>query len=306
MGKLKKAFQLVYDPFYRFDFIAYRGGYQKLSDEEFLKKKYRIFFGKELNLDSPSTFCEKLQWLKLYNRRPEYTNLVDKYEAKRIAQSHGIDVIPTIGVWDRPADIDVNALPEQFVLKCTHDSGGYVICKDRKTFDLDGALRMLEKRQQRNYFDLGREWPYKDVKPRIIAEPYIPILSNPESIEYKVTCFGGKADFITVCRGVAHAELYQRKNDFYDRAWNFLPFVTEYYANSGMKNEKPQELERLIEVSEMLSKDIPYSRVDCYIIDGKVYFGELTFFTWSGFIKFDSPEWDQKLGDKIVLPEKTV
>jgi len=267
-----------------------------------LRRKWKVFFGTELDLDNPKTFCEKLQWLKLYNRKPEYTQLVDKYEAKRIAESKGITVIPSYGVWDSFDEIDFDRLPNQFVLKNTHDSGGYIICKDKASFDKARAKRKLEARMSRNFYDFGREWPYRDVKPRILAEKYIPILGNPESVEYKVTCFGGKVDFITICRGVPHAELIQRKNDFYDREFNFLPFRTAYYENSGMENVKPEQWDRLIEVSELLAKDIPYARVDSYIIGGEVVFGEVTFFTWSGFIKFIPEEWDRKLGDKIILP----
>lgn len=304
MGKMKKVFQFIIDPIYRFNSIAYRGGYKNMEDEEFLKKKFKLFFHRELDLDNPVTFCEKLQWLKLYNRDPKYTRLVDKYEAKKYAEENGVAVIPTIGVWDDPEQIDISKLPQQFVLKCTHDSGGFVICRDKQSFNFKKAKKKLATRLKKNFYWLGREWPYKNVKPRIIAEPYIPILANPDSVEYKTTCFDGKVDFITVCRGIAHAELYKRKNDFYDRDWNLLPFVTEYYDNSGIENPKPAELEQLIETCEKLSKGIPYARVDCYIIDGTVYFGEITFFTWNGFIKFNPPEYDRILGDKITLPGK--
>lgn len=301
---ISKAAQFITDPVYRFDTIAYRGGYNNMTDEQFLKKKFKLFFHKDLDLEHPLTFCEKLQWLKLYNRDRKYTQLVDKYEAKKYAAEKGVAVIPTIGVWNSPDEIMLSDLPEQFVLKCTHDSGGFVICKDRKSFDFIKAKKHLAARLNRNFYWFGREWPYKDVKPRIIAEPYIPILGNPESVEYKTTCFNGCVDFITVCRGVPHAELYKRKNDFYDREWNLLPFVTEYYDNSNMDNPKPPELQRLIDVCETLAKDIPYARVDCYIIDGEVVFGEITFFTWSGFIKFNPSEYDRILGDKIILPDR--
>lgn len=263
--------------------------------------------GKELNLENPTLFTEKLQWLKLHDRRPEYTKMVDKYEvrkyaAEKIGEEH---LIPLLGVWDRFEDIDFDKLPDQFVLKCTHDSGGFYVCKDKKKMNVNAARRKLNRRLKRNYFWGGREWPYKNVKPRIIAEKYIDSLGKPESIEYKLTCFGGEVKFITVCRGIAHDELNKRKNDFYDRDFNFLPFVTTYYANSNIPNEKPKELDTIINICETMSAGIPTVRVDCYIIDGQVYFGEMTFFTWNGFIHFDPPEWDKTLGDWIVLPPAT-
>lgn len=188
----------------------------------------------------------------MYNRRPEYTSLVDKYEVKQIANAKGIPVIPSYGMWNSFDEIDFNKLPKQFVLKNTHDSGGYIVCKDKSTFDLKRAKKELETRMSRNFYDFGREWPYKNVKPRLLAEKYISILGNPESVEYKITYFNGKVDFITVCRGVPHAELIQRENDFYDRDWNFLPFRTAYYDNSGIENKKPEQLGRMIEVAELM------------------------------------------------------
>ncbi len=306
MNKIDKLKALITDPVYRWDFIAYRGGFRHLGDEEFLKKKWKIFFGSKLDLEHPSTLCEKMQWLKLYNRIPKLTKMVDKYEVKQFVSQMGIPVIPTLGVWDNFHSIDFDKLPNKFVLKNTHDSGGYVVCKNKDVFDKKKAGKFLTKRLARNFYDFGREWPYKNVKPRIIAEEYIPTLGNPESVEYKVTCFNGKVDFVTICRGIPHAQLVQRKNDFYDADFNFLPFRTAYYENSGQDNKKPEQWERLLEISEMVSAGIPYARVDCYIIDGEVVFGEITFFTWSGFIHFVPEEWDLKLGQKLLLPEKVI
>ena len=306
MSKLDKMIQLVTDSRYRFDFLAYRGYKKNLSDEEFLKKKWKLFYGTELNLENPQTLNEKLQWLKIYNRVPEYTNLVDKYEVKKIVSDMGISVIPTIGVWDNFDDIDFDKLPNRFVLKCTHDSGGYIVCKDKNKLNINKARKYMNNRLKKNYYDLSREWPYKNVKPRIIAEEYMDTLGNPNSIEYKITCFNGKMNFITVCRGKAHAKLNERKNDFYDRDFNFLPFRTNWYENSGIENQRPKELERMIEISEMIAKDIPYARVDCYVDKGTVYFGEITFFTWGGFMHFVPEEWNLKLGQQIELPPKKI
>lgn len=305
LDKAKKGIRYVFDPDYRFLFKTYHGHYHEMPDEVFLRKKYRAFMKRDLNLDQPLTYTEKLQWLKLYDRNPFYTTLVDKAAVKKVAaerlgEEH---IIPTLGVWEHFDDIDFDVLPEQFVLKCTHDSGGFVVCTDKNHLNREKARAKLEASLANNYYWTGREWPYKNVPPRILAETYIPTLGRPDSIEYKVTCFGGEVGFITVCRGIAHAELYKRTNDFYNTEWNFLPFVTAYYKNSGINHEKPAELEQLIEVCEKMSAGLPVARVDCYIIDGVVVFGEITFFTWSGLIRFIPEEYDRKLGDMITLPE---
>ena len=272
------------------------------SDEKFIRAYFKRRVGYEPDLEHPKTICEKLQWLKLHDRKPIYTSMVDKYKAKEIAKSKGLKVIPLLGVYDRFDDIDFDKLPNQFVLKTNHTSGGYVVCKDKADFDKKKARKLLTKSLKKNYFKTCREWPYKDVERKIIAEEFVDSLGKPESVEYKVTCINGKVDFITVCRGIAHSDYCLRKNDFYDCEWNFLPFVTEFYENSHVENKKPKFLDEMIRQSELMAKDTYYLRVDFYDIDGQPVFGEATFFTWGGFMKFNPSEYDRILGDKIILP----
>lgn len=273
-----------------------------MPDDEFLKLEFEIILGEKLNLDAPETFNEKLQWLKLYNRKPEYTAMVDKQAAKEyVAERMGTDcIIPTLGVWDCFEDIDFDTLPEKFVLKCTHDSGGVVVCKDKNKLNRHKAKSILEKSLKRNFYLRHREWPYKNVKPRIIAEQFLEDMD--ELVEYKMFCFDGKVKMILVCKGQAHSG--GRTNDFCDVNLQRLPF-TSLNPNSEGELKVPDELPQLISFAETLSAGIPHLRVDTYLADGKIYFGELTFFHNSGLCSFDPPEWDKILGDWITLPEQT-
>ena len=257
--------------------------------------------GKWLNFKNPQTYNEKLQWLKLYNRKPEYTRMVDKYEAKKyVAEIIGEEhIIPTLGVWDSVDEIDFNTLPQQFVLKCTHDSGGIVICKDKSLLDIDAAKRKLRKGLKHNYYYQNREWPYKDVKPRIIAEQYMEDESGYELKDYKWFCFDGvpKALFIATDRGAANEET---KFDFFDADFNHLPF-TNGHPNATRTIAKPKGFEKMKKLAAILSKGHPHLRVDFYDINGHIYFGELTFYHWSGMVKFEPEEWDYTFGSWIDL-----
>ena len=275
-----------------------------LPDRVYLKIKYRAQFGRNLNLKNPQTFNEKLQWLKLYNCKPEYSNMVDKYEAKKvvssiIGQEH---VIPTIGVWDKFDDIDFDKLPDQFVLKCTHDCGGLVICRDKKQLDKTAAKHKIEKCLKRNYYWQDRERPYKFLKPRIIAETYIEDNKSGQLPDYKFFCFDGvvRAFFIATDRQ-NHEE--ETKFDFFDADGNHLD-VRNGHPNANPCPELPKELELMKKFASVLSKGIPQVRIDFYECNGMVYFGEMTFFHWSGFVPFDPEEWDYKFGEWITLPQK--
>ena len=275
------------------------------SDELYVKMKYRLRMGEKLNLTPPTTLSEKLNWLKLYYHNPRLHSLVDKYEVKGIvAETIGEEyVIPALGVWDNIESIDIDKLPDAFVLKCTHDSGSVEICSDKSKFDIDAAKKRLAKCLKHDYFWSGREWAYKGVKPRIIAEPFIPTLGHPDSVEYKLTVYNGKVRFVTVCTGIAHSSLKVRTNDHFTPEWERLPFYA-YYKPSGKDIKKPPFMDRLIELTEKLAEGLPQVRVDWYVIDGKMKFGEMTFYTWSGFLKFEPKEWDLKLGSWFTLPEK--
>ena len=301
-SKIEKVQYFIEDPDYRFLVLASKGYFDSLSDEDFLKRKFRALMGYELNLENPQTFNEKLQWLKLHDRNPEYIRMVDKYEVKQyVAGIIGEEyIIPTLGVWNSFEEIDFNKLPNQFVLKCTHDSGGIVICKDKKAFNIRSAKDKINKSLKRSYFYYGREWPYKKVKPRIIAEPYLTDESGIELMDYKFMCFQGVPKIILICKdrftetGITE--------DFFDSNWNHLNFKRLEHECSKEEIVKPRELDELLNISVELSRNIPFIRCDYYIVQEKIYFGELTFYPASGFEPFDPPEWDKKLGDWIQLP----
>lgn len=298
--KLKK---LLHKPALIFPSLGHRGFFNWMSDEVYLKLVYRILMGKKLNLDNPQTFNEKIQWLKLYDRRPEYTQMVDKCEAKKyVASIIGEEyIIPTLGVWDRFEDIDFDSLPNQFVLKCTHDSGGLVICHDKSKLDIAAARKKITSCLKHNYFWGMREWPYKNVKPRIIAEKYMVDESGYELKDYKIFSFNGfaRAMFIATDRSLRDEET---KFDFFDMDFKHLPF-TNGHPNAEREIRCPKSFEQMKYLAGELSKGIPQVRVDFYDINGQVYFGELTFAHWSGMVPFEPEVWDKKFGDWIKLPE---
>lgn len=272
-----------------------------LPDKAFLKLMFYVRMNKKLNFNNPTTFNEKLQWLKLYDRKPIYTSMVDKYEVKKyVADIIGEEfIIPTLGLWDNFDDIDFNALPDQFVLKCTHDSGGLVICKDKTKFDIVAARKKINRCLHSNYYKHGREWPYKFVCPRIIAEQYMEDDSG-ELPDYKFFSFNGitKAMFIATDRTKQNEET---KFDFYDMEFRRLPF-TNTHPNSQKEISRPKAFDEMIQLANKLSKGFPQLRVDFYDINGKVYFGELTFSHNSGMVPFDPEEWDLIFGSWINLP----
>jgi len=231
--------------------------------------------------------------------------MVDKYEVKKIvSEKIGEEyVVPAIGLWDSVDDIDFKTLPNQFVLKCTHDSGSVVICQDKSMFDLKAAKRKLMWGLNRNYFLGKREWAYKDIKPRIIAEPFIPYLGKSDSVEYKITVYNGKVRFITVCTGIAHSSFDVRTNDNYTPEWERLDWYA-YYKPSYRDIPKPKFMDEMVILTEKLAEGLPQVRVDWYVENGKVFFGEMTFYTWAGYLRFNPEEWDKKLGSWLELPKE--
>lgn len=302
LNKMNELAKLIKNPFVVFRLPKLQQRMRWLPDAVYLKLVYRARIGRPLNLNSPKGFNEKLQWLKLYDRNPLYTKLVDKAEVKpwvaeRIGWEH---VVPTLGVWDSFDDIDFGALPERFVLKCTHDSGGLAICRDLSTFDMAAARRKIERSLANNYFWSGREWPYKDVRPRIIAEEYLdPAGEQVGLTDYKVMCFGGQARCEFTCTGRADGNLHV---DFFDTEWNHMPF-TRHYPNADVPPEAPERLKDMVAMAERLSEGMPFVRVDFYEVAGQYYFGEMTFYPGSGMEEFDPERWDEELGSWIELPE---
>ena len=279
--------------------------FRKLSrlipDRIYLQIVYFKHFRRFINFNNPKTFNEKIQWLKLNYRKEEYTNLVDKYRVKQyITKLIGEEyVIPTLGVWKNVDDIDFKSLPEKFVLKCNNDSGGIVICKNKKDFDEAKAKSFLKERLKNNGYWYGREWPYKNVKPCIIAEKYMEDSISKDIKDYKFFCFNGSMEFfdIDIDRFIEH------RANYYDRNGNFLPFGKTYCPPDYTKKiEMPKNLDKMIELAETISHNTVLSRIDFYEIDGQVYFGEITFYPGSGFSPFTDEKWDYKLGDMIDLP----
>lgn len=283
--------------------LGQRGFFNWMDDEKYIKIAYKILMNKPLNLDSPKTYSEKLQWIKLHDRRPEYTMMVDKhavkeYVTKVIGKQY---IIPTLGVWKHFDEIDFDLLPNQFVLKCTHDSGGLVICKNKEQLDKEKARKKIEECLKHNFYYGQREWPYKDVPHQIIAEAYMEDSTTKELRDYKFFAFDGevKAMFIATERGSKE----ETKFDFFDADYNHLPFINGH-PNAVELPKKPKCFDEMKDLASKLSKGIPQVRVDFYEVDGKVYFGEMTFFHWSGFKPFEPEKWDDIFGSWINLPDK--
>lgn len=286
-----------------FDNIVHTGVLNALQDRKYISLMYRIHVGKQLNLEKPVGFNEKLQWLKLYDHNPRYIELVDKYKVKNIvADLIGEEyIIPTIGIWDSVEDIDFEELPEQFVIKCTHDSGSVFVCTDKKNFDINKAKNKLSKALRRNLFYWGREWPYKSVEPKIIAEKYLSNSSGYELIDYKFMCFNGEVKCLfTVTNRFSQKEMHVT---FYDLDWNIMPFK-RHYNTDNIPIEKPKSFDTMVELSLKLCKDIPFARIDWYDVDGKPFFGEITLYPGNGVEEFEPDKWDDILGSWITLPAR--
>ena len=275
-----------------------------LPDKVYLSIKFRTRFGYWMNWDNPRTFNEKLQWLKINDRHAEYAHLVDKYAVKEYVRSLIGDkhIIPTLAVYDSVEEIDFDKLPNQFVLKCTHDSGGLVVCKDKNNLNIDETKKKLKKSLKSTYIVQNREYPYAGVKRRIIAEKYMEDESGYELKDYKFFCFDGAPKFLFVATD-RQKEGEEVKFDFFDLEWNHLP-VRNGHKNNVMSIREPKNFEQMIDISRKLSKGFPHIRVDLYNINGNVYFGELTFFHFSGMTPFEPSEWDSVFGDYLTLPNQ--
>ena len=299
---IRKILKYLFNKDYRFTVNSLKlGMHKKMDDKTYLCRIFKGVFGYDLDLNNPKTFNEKVQWLKLYDRNPLYTKMVDKFEVKRIVSNliGAEHVIPTLGVWNSFEEIDFNALPNQFVLKCTHDSGGIVICRDKSCFDYKKAKKKIQKSLKRAYFTLLREWPYKNVPPRIIAEKYMENSKTNDLRDYKFFCFNGAPKILFVATERQNKNV-ETKFDFFDMDFKHLPIVNGH-PNSLTQIEKPEKFEEMIEFSKILSRGISHVRCDFYEIDGKVYFGEMTFSHYSGLVAFEPNEWDEKLGSWIDI-----
>lgn len=299
---IKAAIRYLKDEDYRFLMQCYFHWHDDMSDEEYISRKYKAIFKREIDLNNPQSFNEKLNWMKINDHNPLYTQLVDKYLVKGyVDQILGPGfTFPTLAVYNSFDDIDFNQLPDSFVLKCTHDSGGVVLVKDKKKFKKKKAARIMNKHLGINYYLQEREWPYKNVLPRIIVEEYQSQMDGEGLKDYKFFCFNGRPEFMYVAtdRNVPKTEV---KFDYFDMNFNHLPFECGH-KNSDKEITKPDNFDYMVEIASKLSAGFPQVRVDLYDIDGRVYFGEMTFFHMSGFYKFEPDEWDYKLGEYFVLP----
>ena len=270
-----------------------------LTDKVHISWHYYLRLGKRINLKNPISFNEKLQWLKLHDRNPEYTKWVDKYAVrKHIRETIGEKyLVPLLGVYDRVEDIDYSVLPKEFVLKPTHTSGNVLICRDKSKLNISETKKLLNRWMKREYFWYQREWPYKNIKPRIICEEIIKTKDNKPPKDYKIFCFNGEPKFAFVAsdRGV------DTKFDFFDVEWN-RQNLRQHYPNCNYELQRPTQLEAMLELAKKLSKGLPHVRVDFYI-DGneKILFGELTFYHFSGLEKFEPDSYDYLLGSWIDL-----
>lgn len=269
-----------------------------IDDETYIKWNYYLRNGKKLNLKNPVTYFDKINWQKIHDRRSEYVTMVDKRKVKEyVSEIIGSEyVIPTIGVWNTPDEIDFGLLPDRFVLKCNHDSGSAVLCKDKRVFDIENAKKKLSERLKKDYYKISREWPYKEVERKIICEPFIEGIQNNN---YKFFCFDGKCRFLYV------APYREATADYYDAEFNHLDGIRNVF-HSGADNppKKPKSFEQMKEFAEMLSKGYPQMRVDFYDDNGKIWFGEITFFQEAGFAPWIPDEWNYKFGEYIKLEQK--
>ena len=302
--KLRKVLNYFKKPKNILLYLMYKGWFNFLTDKNHLKLEYKMIMNKKLNLDEPNTFNEKLQWLKLYDRNPEYTKMVDKYEAKKyvsdlIGEEH---IIPTLGIYNNFEEINFDKLPNQFVIKPTHTSGNIFICKNKNKINYKELNKSINKWLKIKYYYLHREWPYKNIKPRIIIEKYMATEKQPELIDYKFFCFNGKPKFIYVSEGLSNHKT--AKISFADMNYQKTEFYRKDYIPFQELPPKPRNFEKMKEIAKTLSKNICFVRVDFYEINDKIYFSELTFFPCSGFIPFEPEKYDKILGDMLELPKE--
>lgn len=300
---IKKANKYISNQEYRLRVNSKLGLYNNMDDKKFIEKMFKATMDYPLNLENPESFNEKLQWLKLYDRNPLYTKLVDKYKVREyISEKIGDDyLIPLLGVWDDPEEIDFDSLPNKFVLKCNHNSGlGMCICTDKSKIDIKKVKNELKSGLAQNYYLNGREWPYKNVSRKIICEKYMTDETGKNLRDYKFYCFDGKPKIVGI---------YQDRNSDKETTGDFFDMNFEWVdlrfgmPNALNKPQKPQKFQEMIKIAEILSEGMPEVRVDLYISNNKIYFGELTFFDGGGFDKIEPLEWDYKLGSWIKLPK---
>lgn len=274
-----------------------------LPDEIYLKLYFYMTLKRKLDFNHPKTLNEKLQWLKFNDRTPLHSLVSDKYAVRDYIEQELDEkyLVPLIDKWETVEEIDFDKLPAQYVLKCNHDSGGLVICKDKTCLNQKNAIKKLKKSLSRKFYYVGREWQYKNIKPMVICEELLLDKEGNTPADYKISCFNGKADNVMVCTGRFTEEGV--KFYFFDKEWNFLPYNKgDEKLPSGFTLPKPDNLEEMFEIAEKLSKPFYYARIDLYNIDGKIYFSEITLCPNSGFDSDITYETDRLFGDKLHIP----
>lgn len=274
-----------------------------LPDKMYIRLYYRLRTGRKLNMKNPETFNEKIQWMKFNYRFPLQSVVSDKllvrdYVRKKVGEKY---LIPLLGKWERFDEIDFQRLPSQFVLKCNHDSGGLVVCRNKQKLDYKKTKRKIERSLKSNFYTVGREYQYRNIKPVILCEKFISE-NGKVPVDYKIYCFNGKPDVMLVCRNRFSHDSHKAEYLFYDQNWNFLPWIKGDERKKDPKLPKPENMEEMMEVARKLSEDFIYARVDLYNVNGKIYFGEITLSPNSGFYSGLTEETDRRLGDKIQIP----
>ncbi len=309
MSKVKTALRIaVTSPreFFKvvFDVLNERGLLHWMSDSSFAHISYWLRFGKKLNLKNPILFNEKIQWLKLNDRRQEYIKMVDKIAMKELVSEYvgSQYTIPTLGVWNSVDDINWDILPKQFVIKWNHDSGSIVICRDKDSFDRESAIKKLRYGEKNNGYWYGREWPYKGVQPKLLAEPYLEDGTTKDLRDYKVFAFNGEVKLFLVASD-RQKKGESVKFDYFDTDGNHLDIINDH-PQAQIPPALPSSFRQMIKMSEKISEGYPHLRVDFYEVDGNVYIGEFTLYHGSGLMSFKPDEWNAVMGDWITLPEK--
>lgn len=304
MRKLKTALFLLKNkreaiPQTAFAYFARSRVSHIFPDKMYLKLQYCANVGKKLNLKNPKTFNEKLQWLKIYNRDPLFTDMVDKYAVRElVAQKIGEEyLVPLIGVWDRADDIEFDTLPDQFVLKCNHDSGSVVICKNKKMLDREMVVEKLNKKLSRDMFFWSREWPYKNIKRKVICEQYMQDQSFDVLNVFKIMNFNNGEQIIQV---IQNDKTEEESIDYFDKNWTRLD-MRQNFPNSQVPLKKPKNLDTMLELGKKLSEGFPFLRTDFYEINDQVFFSEFTFFSDAGMCKFVPEQWDKELGSRMDI-----
>lgn len=296
MSKIGTAVKLLRNPWLFIIGLDNNGLIRWMPDSMFAKISFKGMLGQKLHLDNPVTFNEKLQWLKIYDHQPEYSLLVDKLKAKKvvgdlIGQEY---IVPYYGEWKSADEIEFDTLPDRFVLKCNHDQGSVILVNDKAHLNKEKTIKILNRKLKHNAYYGTREYPYKNIEPKVFAEAYL----GDDIIDYKFYCFNGKPMFLYCGQGLTAD--HTLKIDFYDLNWNLMPFYRTDYQRLG-QIEKPENLSTMIKISRKLSENVPFVRVDLFEVESKVYFSEFTLYPASGYMPFVPKEYDRIVGDWLKL-----